>query len=979
MASKKYRFVSPGVQLRELDRSQIPDEPEAIGPVIIGRAERGPALQPVKVQNFTEFVQIFGNPSPGGKVNDVWREGNESLSPQYGAYAAQAWLTNSTPITFIRLLGRSHLDNNGTDAALAGWKVGTNGISETGGAFGLFLVDSGSTATDAVTGTLAAVWYTTADYHIGLSGTSVNGQTVSGTAVMVRNNGASANGGQFLATLTSNATGEVERFEFNFDSTSDKFIRKVFNTNPTKLNSNLYSSTEKYFLGETFESSVQSTITSGSAANTVHGVILGMHGGAAFDVDYNVNQIDSNPASTGWIVSQDTGEAGSFNTEQAKKLFKVIALEHGAWSNANIKISIEDIRYSDDPAEEYGSFSLVIRSTKDKDSAPIVLESFSNLNLNPDSPNYIAARIGNQYARWSDTDRRWRYFGEYENSSKYIYIEEYPGLGDDPSLLPFGYQGPVRPVGLKAVSGSLASRGELLATVDKTGTGNVSSIPLGGNTLDGRNTSGGSSKDFINGMEINQTASFIFPATKLRTNTKQGNLSAPTDAYFGVDTVKSNGRYDNSYADLTRGIPGAQGHGEFGPVTTLVTTGSEFSYVFTLDNVSHFTSSTSTDLDQYEAYYVSGSRVSGKSISASGSLETGANNGYKSVIDDGYDQFTIPMHGGFDGIDITQTEPFNNDAMKSPATQITSYAYNTVGIAIDTCADPENVDMNILSAPGVTVPGLTDRVIDVCESRGDALGIIDIEKGFVPAADRSTPGEDYDTNNRGDATTAARNFKARQINNSYGAAYYPWTKVRDSETGKTFFCPPSVAAIGTLSYSQAVSEVWFAPAGFNRGGLTAGAAGVPVVGVTEKLSSKERDKLYEANINPIASFPSEGLVVFGQKTLQTTRSALDRINVRRLLIFIKKEISRISNGLLFDPNTQVTWDRFTGQAVPFLESVKSRLGLEDYKVVLDTTTTTPDLIDRNVMYAKIFLKPTRAIEFIAVDFVITNTGASFED
>ena len=111
MASKKYRFVSPGVQLRELDRSQIPDEPEAIGPVIIGRAERGPALQPVKVQNFTEFVQIFGNPNPGGKVNDVWRDGNEGLSPQYGAYAAQAWLTNSTPVTFIRLLGRAHLYN----------------------------------------------------------------------------------------------------------------------------------------------------------------------------------------------------------------------------------------------------------------------------------------------------------------------------------------------------------------------------------------------------------------------------------------------------------------------------------------------------------------------------------------------------------------------------------------------------------------------------------------------------------------------------------------------------------------------------------------------------------------------------------------------------------------------------------------------------------------------------------------------------
>ena len=144
----------------------------------------------------------------------------------------------------------------------------------------------------------------------------------------------------------------------------------------------------------------------------------------------------------------------------------------------------------------------------------------------------------------------------------------------------------------------------------------------------------------------------------------------------------------------------------------------------------------------------------------------------------------------------------------SGKTQLNSYEFNTVKIAIDTCADAENLDMNILSAPGITNTGLTDRVIDVCESRGDALGIIDIQDGYIPAADRSTPGNDYDVANRGNADKAARTFKARQINNSYGAAYYPWTKVRDSESSKVFFSPPSVAAVGTLSYSQAVSEVW---------------------------------------------------------------------------------------------------------------------------------------------------------------------------
>ena len=133
------------------------------------------------------------------------------------------------------------------------------------------------------------------------------------------------------------------------------------------------------------------------------------------------------------------------------------------------------------------------------------------------------------------------------------------------------------------------------------------------------------------------------------------------------------------------------------------------------------------------------------------------------------------------------------------------------------------------------------------------------------------------------------------------------------------------------------------------------------------------------NINPIASFPAEGVVIFGQKTMQITPSALDRINVRRLVIFLKKQISRISTRILFDPNIQVTWDRFLGQVEPLLRSVKSRYGLAEFRVILDNTTTTPDLVDRNIMYAKELLKPTRAIEFIALDFVVTRTGASFDD
>jgi phage tail sheath protein FI len=182
-----------------------------------------------------------------------------------------------------------------------------------------------------------------------------------------------------------------------------------------------------------------------------------------------------------------------------------------------------------------------------------------------------------------------------------------------------------------------------------------------------------------------------------------------------------------------------------------------------------------------------------------------------------------------------------------------------------------------------------------------------------------------------------------------------------------------------MAQSEARSELWFAPAGFNRGGLGAlgGRSGPRVIQARQRLDSSERDKLYEVNINPIATFPNEGVVIFGQKTLQQTPSALDRINVRRLMIHLKAEISKVARTVLFDNNVRSTWARFTSQAEPILSNVKSKFGLTDYRLVLDSSTTTADLIDRNIMYAKVFLKPARAIEYIAIDFVITRTGADF--
>jgi hypothetical protein len=335
------------------------------------------------------------------------------------------------------------------------------------------------------------------------------------------------------------------------------------------------------------------------------------------------------------------------------------------------------------------------------------------------------------------------------------------------------------------------------------------------------------------------------------------------------------------------------------------------------------------------------------------------------------------MYGGTDGLNITEAEPFRNSRMGS-STNVNDYAFNSVQRAIITVEDPESVECNLMIAPGITKTTLTDQLIETCRKRADALAIIDIEGGYTP----ETEGTSDFANRLGSVSTTVTNIQTRDLNNSYACTYYPWVQIKDSASDRLLYVPPSVIALGTFASSEASSELWFAPAGFNRGGLNTShrsAAGLPVVGVVERLTSGKRDDLYENNINPIAKFPAEGIVVFGQKTLQQTSSALDRINVRRLMIHVKKEVSRFAATILFDQNVDVTWTRFTGLVEPFLADIMSRYGLTDFKVVLDETTTTPDLIDRNILYAKVYLKPARAIEYIAVDFIITRTGASFAD
>lgn len=333
--------------------------------------------------------------------------------------------------------------------------------------------------------------------------------------------------------------------------------------------------------------------------------------------------------------------------------------------------------------------------------------------------------------------------------------------------------------------------------------------------------------------------------------------------------------------------------------------------------------------------------------------------------------FDMPIYGGFDGLDAREQEPMVNKALLNGKDETSSNAYRAISQVLDLVADPENLDMNVLCVPNLKNANLTSKMIQVCRTRGDAMAIIDLEGDYEFPWETSAGTESRPTS----VASVVASLEGRAIDDSYGAAYFPAVFVQSETT----FMPASIAALGAFGGTEGRSALWFAPAGFNRGGLTEGNAGIGVSRTALTLNSSDKDLLYTANINPIATFPNEGVVIFGQKTLQQTPSALDRVNVRRLLNYIKKEISRASTRVLFEPNVKDTWNNFKGTIEPFLLNIKSSFGLDDVKVILDETTTTADLVDRNIMYCKILLKPTRAIEFIAIDFVVTNSGASFTE
>ena len=290
------------------------------------------------------------------------------------------------------------------------------------------------------------------------------------------------------------------------------------------------------------------------------------------------------------------------------------------------------------------------------------------------------------------------------------------------------------------------------------------------------------------------------------------------------------------------------------------------------------------------------------------------------------------------------------DANKSQG--IPSASYNNM---ISLLSNADDYQFNVLLTPGLFNSLQTSQatsIISNTQNRGDSIYVLDL----VPYG----------------STVSTVTTQAASRNTSYAASYWPWLQTIDPDTGANVWVPASTMIGGVYAFNDSVSEPWFAPAGINRGGLG------QVIRAEQKLPQSSRDTLYENKVNPIATFPGTGVVVYGQKTLQTKASALDRVNVRRLLIALKSYIGQVAQNLVFEQNTIATRNTFLSQVNPYLESVQQRQGLYAFKVVMDDTNNTADVIDRNQLIGQIFIQPTKTAEFIYLNFNILPTGVTFE-
>jgi hypothetical protein len=1025
MASQVFNF--PGFFDREIDLSQQEQAPVGIPGGVCGASERGPAFVPITVGSFEDFKSKFGDLNP------------RFVAP-YAAEKHLANRTALTFVRVLGAGANTtaaQIENTRTQGIVnnAGFMVTGSLIpdpaGDTGATHGMvqFLcgrhVVSGSE-------TYAQAGFTNND-SLFSGGASDEVMLVRGVIMMA--SGARIqlldNDEYWAVNLDDAATADSTNREFkivissstgvNFandeakpgikiltaslNPTSDNYFAKILNTDPEQF------ATEKCYVYADYAvdyevapigtGSGDIVIASGSAGtSTLSGDTSEpwLNAFGRFDTRYQT------PKTTKFI-SQPFGK-----TEY--DLFYIEALDDGEYANKKFKVSISNLKKSANPKDSYGSFALVVRAFDDTDTAPQILEQFNNMSLNPEAENYIGRVIGDKRAYYyfdaeDEDDRRLIVTGKFGNKSKYIRVvmeDQVERKLVPAESLPFGFRGIEVPSynsrlldrsgsgfsdieRLQANLGSSGANTEILASlvpppplrfkvtrgaVD-TASGRLEGAPGSLEIVDPRyywGIKGTRNKVLLNPNPVTEINSLVKSLTQFN------GLSL-------LDVMVTSSFRDVIHNDKFTLARVTLGNGALADVTSSAETHMKET-CYLRNGVPDVTNYTIDDSDGT-------ARITFASLLNKGSSASVFNNFTN------YAKFTTILQGGFDGVNILDKNAATlNDRASSTEGRTTgvvaygnvhasftspgfNYNQNGTGITNNTIAsyrtsakiitDSIASNVNIVAVPGQREPLVTDYFADEVNDFGLAMYVMDIPN-YNAAGDRIFDGE-VSASLYLDPNQVKTTFEARALDKDASAAYFPDVVMDDETNNQRVTVAPSVAAVSALSFNDRVSFPWFAPAGFNRGSLD-------FVQLTKtRINQTERENLYAAHINPIVKYPRQGYVIMAQNTLEQAETALGSVNVQRMLISLKRTIINIGNRLLWEQITPDLYAQLRNQINPVLTTTQIRQGIESFKVICDSTNNTDADVNDNRINCKIILVPTRAVEFIAIDFVITRSGVAF--
>lgn len=1028
-------FRSPGFFEQEIDLSARQGATLGIPAGVIGTSKKGPAFVPVTVGTFVDFENRFGTLDPNRfgpyAVREFLNHRNAVTFMRVlgaGANSTESDLENTAVMGTVKSAGFI------LSASSAGLSPGAvqflcaNQSLQTGEMAGYPVFSDNKSFNERGTAggdanVVRAVIFTTTGSRIEVLNHDEAYAAPAAPDSLATLGTSAGIGESYFKLVISSSQGQsfsydelkpgVRILTASLNPASKHYIGKILNTNPDKFQETQHLLYVDLPVENEIATVASVAILSGTAGTSASGgdkttPYRNLFG--KFNTRYTTPKT---PA----IISQPFGSV-------EYDLFHFETVSDGDATNEEYKVSIANIRKSLDPANLFGTFEVQIRRFSDVDSLPEILEVYPNCNLNPKSDDYIARKIGDKkvyfnFDTTNDGEQRLIVEGKYPNRSSRIRIvmnESVENQTIPDAALPFGFRGiPV------------------LKTADSLTDDNLTVLK------DSNGVELGSSNIRLSGITSAATplSASILPPLPLRFKVTRGAVDSAGTGFIGspgqteradnryywgvkferlpLETTVANAVLNSNVSDVPN--PLIKGYAKFQGIQKLDTlvTGSaadEFNNnKFTLARVAlsnqlvggQITDVTGTAKEHMlEAAYLRNSIPSAVDYTVYDSV-LGSNritmatlvHSSSSVFNrfQEFNKFSTMFYGGFDGVNVLDRDNrLLNDRASSSDTGGKAGDTFAGGLGLDGTAnaamsglgkdnnivaayqiaskimtDEVASNINILAIPGIRDVLVTDFALDVVKKFGMAIYLMDVLNYDV-----NTNRLFDDSAAKSDVRETAEQFDARAINNNYTATYFPDIFLQDPVANRPVKVPASVAAMGALAYNDKVAYPWFAPAGFNRGALA------NVTNVATRLSSEDRDVLYDGRINPIATFPTGGFVIFGQKTLQQAKSSLDRVNVRRLLLEVKRLVAGVAKRLLFEQNDAGTRAKFVSQVTPLLSLIQAQSGIEQFRVVCDDSNNSSLDVEANRMNGRIVLVPTRVVEFISIDFIITNSGVSFE-